>query len=273
MLMPASGTPLAKKNIAITRPLEQASGVVERLHTLGANPIATPTIEIVAPLDFAPLDFAVKSLSSYDWLLFTSVNGVQIFMGRSRALQIDLPAYSGLRIGAIGPATARAIKEYGGTVTFVPSSYRAESILAEIGDVSGKRLLLPRAELARPVLAVGLRELGATVDEIPAYRTIPGPGTKVLAGLLQAGGVDAIAFTSSSTVRFFYEGLWKLGMTAAETERLLAATAIVCIGPVTAGTAEEMGLHVDVVAEEFTIDGLIAALVEFFSKDRPTGSE
>jgi uroporphyrinogen III methyltransferase / synthase len=271
--MPAFGTPLAKKTIAITRPLAQAKGMVERLHTLGANPIATPTIEIVAPLDFAPLDTAVKNLSSYDWLLFTSVNGVEVFMERSRALQIDLTASSGLRIGAIGPATARAIEEYGGTVTFVPSSYRAESILAEIGEVSGKRLLLPRAELARPVLAVGLRGLGATVDEIPAYRTISGPGTKVLAELLQAGGVDAIAFTSSSTVTFFYEGLGKLGMTAAETERLLATTTIVCIGPVTAGTAEELGLHVDVVAEEFTIDGLITALVDFFSQDRPTGSE
>jgi uroporphyrinogen III methyltransferase/synthase len=271
--MPASGTPLAGKTIAITRPLAQAPGVVERLHTLGANPIATPTIEIVAPLDFAPLDTAVKNLSSYDWLLFTSVNGVDVFMERSQALHIDLTAYSGLRIGAIGPATARAIEECGGTVTFVPGSYRAESILAEIGDVSGKRLLLPRAELARPVLAAGLRGLGAIVDEIPAYRTIPGPGTKALAELLQASGVDAIAFTSSSTVRFFYEGLRKLGVTAAETARLLASTAIVCIGPVTAGTAEEMGLHVDVVAEEFTIDGLVAALVDFFSEDRPTGSE
>lgn len=264
--MPASGTPLAEKTIAITRPLAQARGVVERLRSLGANPITTPTIEIVAPLDFAPLDAAVKNLSSYDWLLFTSVNGVGIFMERSRALQIDLTAFSGLRVGAIGPATARAIEECGGSVSFVPSSYRAESILAEIGEVSGKRLLLPRAELARPVLAVGLREMGALVDEIPAYRTAPGPGTKVLAELLQAGEVDAIAFTSSSTVRFFYEGLRTLGMTAAEMQRLLAPTAIVCIGPVTAGTAEEIGLHVDVVAEEFTIDGLIAALVEYFCR-------
>jgi uroporphyrinogen III methyltransferase/synthase len=271
--MPASGTPLAEKTIAITRPLAQARGVVERLHSLGANPIATPTIEIVAPLDFAPLDTAVKNLSFYDWLLFTSVNGVEIFMERSRALQIDPTAFSGLRIGAIGPATARAIAEGGGTVSFVPTTYRAESILAEIGEVSGKRLLLPRAELARPVLAVGLRGLGAIVDEISAYRTVPGPGTKVLAGLLQANEVDAIAFTSSSTIRFFYEGLQKIGMTAAETARLLAPTAIVCIGPVTAGTAEEMGLHVDVVAEEFTIDGLISALVGYFSEDRPTSSE
>jgi uroporphyrinogen III methyltransferase / synthase len=271
--MPESRTALTEKTIAITRPLAQARAIVERLYDLGANPVATPTIEIVPPLDFAALDAAVRDLASYDWLLFTSVNGVEIFMERSRLLHIDPAVLSGLRIGAIGPATARAISRYGGVVAFVPSSYQAESILAEIGEVSGKRLLLPRAELARPVLALGLRDLGAMVDEIPAYRTVPGPGTQVLAERLRASEVDAIAFTSSSTVRFFYEGLRKLEMTETEIARLLARPAIVCIGPVTARTVDEMGLHVDVVAEEFTIDGLIAALLEYFSEDRRSGAE
>ena len=271
--MPAPWTPLAGKTIAITRPLAQASAMVERLTSLGANPIATPTIEIVPPLDFARLDAGITSLSSYDWLLFTSVNGVEIFMERGRALQLDLTAFSGLKIGAIGPATARAVEKYGGVVTFMPSSYQAESIVAEIGEISGARFLLPRAELARPVLAVGLRRLGARVDEIAAYRTVPGPGTQVLAELLQAKELDALAFTSSSTVRFFYDGLLRLGMTATEIQRLLTPPAVICIGPVTARSAEEAGLDVDVVAQSFTIDGLIAALVGYFAKDGPLGAE
>ena len=265
MLMPDNDAPLAGKTIAITRPLAQAGGLIERLRSLGAMPVATPTIEIVPPADFTALDGAIADLAAYNWLLLTSVNGVETFMARATALRIDPGAFAQLSVGAIGPATARALEERGIPVMFVPRSYQAESILAEIGDVNGQRMLLPRAELARRILAEGLRERGAVVDEIAAYQTVAGPGIPLLAELLRSESLAAIAFTSSSTVRFCYEGLLQLANSAVETQRLLALPAIVCIGPVTAATAIEFGLRVDVVADSFTIDGLVGALQSFFT--------
>lgn len=268
--MPAAWPPLSGKTIAITRPAEQADGVVERLRALGANPVSTPTIAIVPPEDFQRLDLAIRNLSTYDWLLLTSVNGVRVFRERLDALGMDPAKLDNLKIGAIGPATAGALEAGGFSVAFVPTSYRAESILAEIGQVTGQRMLLPRAELARPLLARGLRTLGAEVDEIAAYRTVPGPGIAELAALLRANRVDAIAFTSSSTVRFFHQGLLQMAEPSEAIEPLLSIVSklsspvvAVCIGPVTATTARELGLRVDVVAEAYTIDGLVAALAAF----------
>jgi len=262
--MSTSQSPLTGKTIAITRPAEQADGVVERLRALGANPVSTPTIAIVPPEDFQRLDAAIGNLSAYDWLLLTSVNGVRVFRERLDALGMDPARLANLKVGAIGPATAGTLEAGGIRVTFVPTSYRAESILAEIGRVEGQRMLLPRAELARPLLASGLRDLGAEVDEIPAYRTVPGPGIAELAKLLRANRVDAITFTSSSTVRFFHQELLQTGETPQTIAAMLASPVMtVCIGPVTAATARELGLRVDVVAEAYTIDGLVAALAAF----------
>jgi uroporphyrinogen-III synthase len=269
--MSQSQLQLAGKTIAITRPAAQADAVLERLRALGAIPISTPTIAIVPPEDFTRLDAAVKNLSSYDWLLFTSVNGVRVLLERLDALGVDRSALGKLKIGAIGPATARALEAGGGRAAFVPTAYTAENILAEIGPVLGQRLLLPRAELARPTLAVGLRHLGAKVDEITAYRTIPGPGIAELMSLLRTGRVNAVTFTSSSTVRFLYDGLAEIVGTAAEVQAILAHSAVVCIGPVTAATAMALGLRVDVVADSYTIDGLIAALAVFFSRQESSG--
>jgi uroporphyrinogen-III synthase len=262
--MPEARLPLSGKTIAITRPGEQADGVMGRLRALGANPVSTPTIAIVPPEDFQRLDLAIGNLSAYDWLLLTSVNGVRVLRERFAALGIDPAELGALKIGAIGPATAAALEAGGFRVAFVPTSYRAESILTEIGEVGGQRMLLPRAELARPLLARGLGALGAEVDEIAAYRTVPGPGIGELAALLRAHRVDAITFTSSSTVRFFQQGMLHTGETPQTIATLLASPVVaVCIGPVTAATARELGLRVDVVAEAYTIDGLVTALVAF----------
>jgi len=148
----------------------------------------------------------------------------------------------------------------------MPSAYVAESILAEIGDLTGKRILLPRADIARATLAVGLRARGATVDEIAAYRTVPGPGARALADALRANTLDAITFTSSSTVRYLLDGLEQAGIDRAAARTLLNATAVVCIGPITAATASEQGLHVDAVAQEYTTEGVVAALIAWFAQ-------
>ena len=155
-------------------------------------------------------------------------------------------------MAAIGPATATALRQRGVQVCLVPAEYRAEAILDEIGDVAGQTILLPRADIARPALAEGLRDKGAQVDEVPAYRTVPATPAPAAFDALRAG-VDVITFTSSSTVRNFVTQTAGLSY---------GQPLIACIGPVTAATARELGLCVDVVAKEYTVEGLLDALKE-----------
>jgi uroporphyrinogen-III synthase len=168
-------------------------------------------------------------------------------------------------IGAIGPATAAALAAADLPPHFVPDTYVAEAVVAQIGDVAGKRILLPRADLARTALADGLGERGALVDEVTAYRTIPAPELAQVTDLLRAGTVGALTFTSSSTVRYFLAGLEATGKPVAELLCGPPRPAVVCIGPITAATAREQGLPVDAVAAEYTTAGLIAALVRWFA--------
>lgn len=261
--------PLEGKRIAITRAEEQAAGLVERLRELGAEPLLCPSIAIAPPADYAPLDAAIGRLDEYDWLIVTSANGVHALLDRMGALGRGAASLAHLAIGAIGPATAEALADRGLRAGFMPSAYVAEAILAEIGDVAGRRVLLPRADIAREALAVGLRERGAHVDEIAAYRTVPGAGAALLAGLLREPGdhaLDAITFTSSSTVRYLIDGMAQAGLVRADSVALLNELAVICIGPITAATARELGLRVDAVAREYTAEGLVAALVEWFSR-------
>src|SRR5689334_12810379 len=166
--------PLQGKRIVVTRPEAQAGGLAARLRELGAEPIVCPAIAIAPPADYAPLDAAIARMAEYDWLLVTSANGVRALLGRMAQLGRDAQALRDLRVGAIGPATAQALAEHGLEASFVPSAYVAEAILDQIGDVAGRRILLPRADIAREALAAGLRAKGALVDEIAAYRTVPG---------------------------------------------------------------------------------------------------
>ncbi|MCL5275132.1 MAG: uroporphyrinogen-III synthase [Chloroflexi bacterium] len=241
---------LQGRRVIVTRAKAQAGSLCDLLASLGAHPILFPTIEI-APLDDpAPLDRAINALDLYDWVIFTSVNGVIAFMQRLKALGRN-PAH--LSAAAIGPATAQALMEAGIAPRFVPSAYVAEAIAAEIGDVRGKRILLPRAELAREALAVELARRGALVDEIASYRTLLAEADPQAMQELQRG-VDAILFTSSSTVRNFVE----------LAGRDVGNAAVACIGPITAQTARDLGLRVDVVADEYTTGGLVQALAGYF---------
>jgi uroporphyrinogen III methyltransferase/synthase len=261
-----SHRPLEGKRIVVTRPEAQSAELVARLRALGAEPIVCPAIAIAPPADYALLDAAIARLEQYDWLLVTSANGVRALLRRMAALGRDIAPLQKLQIGAIGPATAEALAEHGLGVGFVPSAYVAEAILDEIGDVAGKRILLPRADIAREMLAIGLRERGAAVDEIAAYRTVPGEGAPELVARLQAGTIDAITFTSSSTVRYLLDGLAAGGVERPAACKLIARAAVVCIGPITATTAGAEGLRVDAVARTYTGEGLVEALVEWFSR-------
>lgn len=257
--------PLAGCRIAVTRPAAQSHELIAQLRALGAAPLVCPAIAIAPPNDYRSLDTAIAQLPSYTWLIVTSVNGVAALFERMAALGAPLTALGGLRIGAIGPATARALEHHGIRADFMPSEYVAESILAEIGDVAGQRMLLPRADIARPALAIGLRAKGAEVDEIAVYRTIPGAGIAALAEHLRAGTVDAITFTSSSTVRYTLDGLVRSGLARPAAATLLNQAAIVCIGPITAETARTEGLHIAAEAQEFTGAGVVDALVAWFA--------
>ncbi|MBI5567546.1 MAG: uroporphyrinogen-III synthase [Chloroflexi bacterium] len=250
--------PLEGKRILVTRPRAQAAELCDKLTAHGAIPIIFPTIEIAPLTDVSELDRAMRELNTYDWIIFTSVNGVKAFWDR-----LDLGGLQDLRglpshIAAIGPATARALEAHGMTVTLIPDEYVAEAIVENIGSVQGQRILLPRADIAREALALELQKRSALVDEIAAYRTLPAaPDPIGLAELRR--GVDVITFTSSSTVRNF--------VALAGQDSILPNTIIACIGPITATTARELGLPVDIVATEYTMSGLVAALVTHFDRE------
>lgn len=256
--------PLAGRTIAVTRASGQSESLTGRLSALGAAVVECPAIAIAPLSDYSQLDKAIRLLGSYDWVIFTSANGVRAFMSRLHESGLPAAVLRSKRLGAIGPATAAALEDEGCPPTFVPHTYIAEAIVEQIGDVRGASVLLPRADIARKALADGLRQKGAQVDEVTAYRTVPGEGSARLAELLREGKVDAVTFTSSSTVRYTVESLAATSKDEQEVIDLLNTTKIVCIGPITEGTALEYGLRVAKVASEYTSDGLVSALVELF---------
>src|ERR1044072_3903324 len=197
-----SAHPLAGRRVAITRAREQSQGLAERLRSLGAGVVECPAIAIAPVQDYAQLDNALERLNEYDWVIFTSVNGVEAFVSRLVEAGQNTRTLRARKLGAIGPATAAALEEINCPPEFVPDTYVAEAIVEQIGDVSGCGVLPARAAIARKALAEGLRRKGAQVDELTAYRTVPGEGSALLAALLRSGSVDAITFRSSSTVRY-----------------------------------------------------------------------
>ncbi|MCG6892736.1 MAG: uroporphyrinogen-III C-methyltransferase [Desulfobacteraceae bacterium] len=255
--------PLFGKRIVVTRARHQASELVARLAALGAECIECPAIRIVPPESWAPLDAAVASLGDYHWLVFTSVNGVRFFFERLFALGKDVRSLGHLKTAVIGPATRDRLLEFGLRADILPESYRAESVVEAFRteEVRDRRILLPRAEEARSVLPEELGRMGAHVDDVTVYRTEREPeSTATLQQRLRERTVDAVTFTSSSTVRNF------LDMLPPETQskNLLQGVVLASIGPVTTETAEASGLSIRVTAETYTIEGLCEALVRSF---------
>jgi uroporphyrinogen-III synthase len=250
---------LAGKRVLVTRPRAQAADLCEKLSALGMQPILFPTIEIVPPEEEAALDEAVAQVGRFDWVIFTSVNGVQAFMERLGAAGKEALGFDGVRVAAIGPATAQALTMHGVQPQVIPDEYVAERIPDGLGDVKGQCILLPRAKIAREALAVELRRRGAVVHEVAAYDTRAArPGPQDWAELRR--GVDVVTFTSSSTVREL------LGLLAGEPDVSLGRAGVACIGPITAQTARELGLHVDIVARVYTMNGLVQAITEYLKR-------
>ena len=252
--------PLFGTRVLVTRSREQASSFARLVEEYGGEPVEFPTIKIVAPLDYEPLDRAIENISSYRWIVFTSANGVRKFLERLRCKGCDIRSLYGLKICAIGPKTAELLLNMGLAVDLIPEEYIAEALAKGLEKhiKPRDRVLLPRADLARKKLVELLETAGAHVDEVIAYRTvIDGRNSEIIKEMLIDGRINLITFTSSSTVRNFVN-LCKEIVLAGKLKNIKIAT----IGPVTSKTARQSGLNVDIEAREYTINGLMKAILE-----------
>jgi len=251
--------PLYGQRVVVTRSRHQASALSQAIEDLGGEPLEFPTIEIAPPDNYGPMDEAISSIDKYDWIIFTSVNGVESFFQRMRSLRKDIREMKGISLCAIGPKTREALEEFGLVCEFVPGEFVAEAIIEGLKDknMAGKRVLLPRADIARKVLPDTLKVMGAQVTEVDAYKTVKGGGNAdQLRDLLAKKQVQMVTFTSSSTVKNFVALL-----DTPDYGKLMEGVRVACIGPVTAKTARDLGLEVNIEAKEYTIEGLIKAIL------------
>ncbi|MBW1743482.1 MAG: uroporphyrinogen-III synthase, partial [Deltaproteobacteria bacterium] len=255
--------PLLGKTVVVTRARAQASDLVDLLSDLGAECLECPTIKVVPPGDWSPLDSAIDNLGDYNWLVFTSVNGVSFFFERLFERGKDVRALRDVRTAAIGPATAKRLGDFGLTSDIVPETYQAESVVEAFAreSMEGKRVLLPRAKEARPILPIELEKMGALVDEIATYETEQASeNVDMLLKRLEESSIDIVTFTSSSTVKNF-----KALLPSDKFESLIEGVIIASIGPITTDTAKELGFKVDITAEDFTIPGLCNAILQHYA--------
>lgn len=248
--------PLFGRRVIVTRAAHQSSTLASRLVDLGAQVDEFPVIKFVPPGDTLVIDEAVSVIDSFDWIIFTSANGVDFLVRRLEETGRDIRALGRAKLGAIGPKTAQALTDLKLKVGFVPTSYIAEAVVEQFpDDVSGKRILIPRAMEAREELPAGLRARGAEVVVAPVYQTVTDTDSaEPLRRFVESGEFDVITFTSASTVHSFFE---LIGDAPIPPDTLIA-----CIGPITAEAARSHGLTPSVVAEEYTIEGLVAALCQ-----------
>ena len=251
------------KRILITRSREQSKKMAERILSQGGKPILFPTIQIKDPDDFSALDVAFAEMSKYDWVIFTSVNGVDGFFRRFFSLDRDIRELAGPKFGAIGPVTAQAIRKHGIKVELLGEQFVAEGVLEALRDedIKGKRFLIPRAEQARIILPEGIINRGGSVDLVTVYKTVLPDQADVesIRLALSNGEIDVITFTSSSTVSHFAELIGRQNL-----QELLQGTALASIGPVTSQTIRDLGLKPTLEADEYTVDGLLKSIDSFF---------
>jgi uroporphyrinogen III methyltransferase/synthase len=258
--------PLFGKRILVTRPKDQSMELVERLEAMGAEAIEAPMIRILPPEDDGPLEEACARAGDFDWIIFSSANAVDAFIGRLLAGPADLRALGGVKLCGVGPGTAEHLTRLGLKVDLVPSEYRAEAVLRALSDsggVRGLKVLLPHADIGRELIADELRKQGADVTEIVAYRTIAveadREGEPDIYRMLLERSVDVVTFTSASAVRNFVRILG-----AEPAADLLAATVVACIGPVTAEAAAQSNISTTIQPSNYTIPALVDAIVKHY---------
>jgi uroporphyrinogen III methyltransferase/synthase len=267
----SNAQPLAGRTVVITRALGQADEFVAELERYGAQVIVCPTIEIIDPESYERLDEAIEHLYGYDWLIFTSVNGVDYFFRRLQDQGHDATVIDELRVCAIGEATAERLRALRVHVDVVPQEFKAEGVFTALEQfvggpqaLHGLNMLLPRASIARDYLPRALEQAGARVDVVPAYCTsLPANLDRGRMTAMLSGGADCMAFTSSSTVR----NLAQLFDTH-DLSQVLDGVVIACIGDITAQTAAEYGLRVEIQPNQFTIPSLSRAIADYFPQGK-----
>lgn len=255
--VPGTGT-LRRRRIVVTRPVATADRLCGLLASRGAVPIRMPLVRIAPPASWHDLDDALRCLGRYEWVILTSVNGVQAVLARLSRMGLGVEALRARKVAAVGPATRRALDEAGITAERVPSEYRGDRVAEALGKVTGQSILLARAAVATRSLPRILRESGAEVHEVPAYRTLPVEADSATAQIVREG-VDAITFTSPSAVRSFVAGFCGAGSS------VMTPATVATIGPTTSAMARDLGLPIEVEAAEHTMDGLVEALERHFS--------
>jgi uroporphyrinogen III methyltransferase/synthase len=253
--------PLLGKGVVITRPEGQTEEFQTLLQGEGAQTYLFPTIRIIPPETFRPLDQAIKNMEKYDWLIFTSTNAVRFFFQRIKETSCDIRNLKGIKICTIGPATARSLETYGLAADLVPEKFSSEGIIAAFRseDIRGKNILIPRAEKTRDILPRELTACGANVDCVTAYRTVASGGKKEeFINWINEGRIHVITFTSPSTVEHFIAMM-------GNNISLLQKIKIACIGPVTAEAAREAGLVVDILQEQYVVPAMVQSMSEHFA--------
>jgi uroporphyrinogen III methyltransferase/synthase len=274
--------PLFGKRVLVTRPREQAGELVDRLEAMGAEAIEAPMIRIAPPEDHGSLDEACANAGAFDWIVFSSVNAVEAFLDRLQRTPLDLRALGGVKLCVVGSATAERLARHGLKADLVPGEYRAEAVLEALsrqGDLRGLKVLLPRADVGREIIAEGLRKHGVAVTEVVAYRTVAvdpeRDGEPDVYRMLLDRRIDVVTFTSASAVRSLVRVLG-----AEPAADLLRTTVVASIGPVTAQVAAQYQIQSTVVPAEFTVPALVGAIVAHYTaersrsgKGRPEGRE
>ncbi len=256
---------LNRKRVVITRPLKKAASLVNLLNEHGAFPILLPVIETKNVSHSVALNNALRNLALYEWLILTSAEGVEAVWERIEALGIvSLPEE--LKIAVIGPKTAAALAEKHREPDFAPKEFVAEAIIPGLGNLIGKKVLLARANIARTVLPRLIRMRGGEVDDLVVYHTLPADPSPSSLTELQAG-VDMISFTSPSTVEYFARIARNLGL---ELVALPGNPTFAYIGPITAAKAKSLGMSLDVVAKEYTAEGLVEAILSHYEQKAMT---
>ncbi len=255
--------PLFGMRIVVTRARKQASSFVKLLEAEGAQAIEIPMIEIVPPQNHKELDRAIDNLSRYNWIIFTSVNGVEFFFKRLKKRKMDIKKLKGIKLATIGEKTAKAVEDYGLTVDIIPNDFRAEGLIESFNNknIKGKKILIPRARDAREILPLELENMGAEVHVIIAYETKKPDIDKIedIKEMLYEGTIDVITFTSSSTVRHFFSIVGK-------EKELFSKSTIACIGPITAKPLREIGVEPDVICNKYTIEELTREIIDYFKR-------
>lgn len=259
--VPAAATPLAGRSVLVTRTRAQAHSLVDPLEALGAEVLAMPVLETVDPLDWTPVDAAIRDIGTYDWVVFTSTNGVDRFLHRFRELHGDHSALASTCMAAVGSATAHRMRAEGFPPQVVPEDFRAEGLVDEFREMGAekcRRVLIPRAEEAREILPDALRDMGCHVDVVIVYRTAPAEPDPAVIARLREGSVDIVTFTSGAIASAFVDAVSSAGLDARD---VMGRMTVASIGPVTTQALQRMGYEADVEANESTMGSLVDAVV------------